>query len=231
MARHLIVSATQFEIQPVLQRLDMHSMFEGTQGAAFRRGSQNVDVLVSGVGQMQTSFHLGQALMREQYSSVLNFGIAGSFRPQFAKCSLVHVVQEELADLGADDNGRAIDLFEMKLLNRNVDPFQDGVLTALPLELDSISDLPKVKSITVNRVLGAESSIAAAVAKYDPDVVNMEGAAVFYATRLSGIRCASIRAISDQVGPRDKSKWDIPGAIKNLCMKANEILDELLEQN
>jgi len=230
MTRHLIVSATQFEIQPILERLDMLTMFEGAQGAAFRSGPRNVDVLISGVGQMQTSHHLGQALIRNHYSSVLNFGIAGSFREQYTKYSLVRVVQEELADLGAEDNGRLIDLFEMKLLDPNVFPFKSGALRAPLLELNSLSGLPDVKSVTINRVLGSESSIAAVVAKYDPDVVNMEGASVFYACSLAAVPCTSVRAISDKVESRDKSKWDIPGAIKSLCIKANEILDELLKR-
>lgn len=229
MKRYLIASATVFEIRPLLERLGMQSQFEAVSGACFRQGPKSVDVLVFGVGQMQAAYHLGKTLSEQRYSAVLNFGIAGSFNDAFPKCALVQIVQEQLADLGAEDGTRMLDLFEMKLLDPQSAPFRDGALVPASLELACLRDLPKVKSITVNRVLGTETSVAAAEAKYHPDVVNMEGAAVFYACASLDIPCVAVRAISDKVGPRDKSQWDIPGAIRILCTRANQILDELLK--
>ena len=205
----------------------MQSLIEANGRPGFQEGVANFDVLVFGVGQMQAAYHLGQVLAQRRYASIFNFGIGGSFKDEFSKGSLVHIVQEELADLGAEDGDRQLDLFEMKLINPDSPPFQSGALRPATLELNCLKDLPKVKSITVNRVLGTAASVSAAEKRYQPDVVNMEGAAVFYACASLKLPCVAVRAISDKVGPRDKSQWDIPGAIRNLNAMANKILDEI----
>jgi futalosine hydrolase len=79
----------------------------------------------------------------------------------------------------------------------------------------------------VNRVLGNDAAIARAAAKYDPDVVNMEGAAVFYACALRGLQCIELRAISDKVARREKSAWNISGAVEAVCAKGHDLLMEI----
>lgn len=227
MKRTLIVSATLLEIKPLLERLGLDSLFAGNVTENYRRGPGNFDVLISGVGQMQTAYWLASMFARENYSAALNFGIAGSFRDSLPKCAVVRVESEELADLGAEDGEQNLDLFEMKLLNPDLAPFSKGALRGPHLLLRSLEHFAPARSITVNRVLGSETSIRKVVADYDPDVVNMEGAAFFYACSLANIPCASIRSISDRVAPRDKRAWDIPGAVRALCDAAAPIIAEL----
>lgn len=222
-SRYLIVAATIGEIEPLLESIAPVSASE----RPVIRGRGRFDALVTGVGQMQTAFHLGQALSRGQYAGVLSLGIAGSFKDRYARCSLVQIVQEDLADLGAEGDERHLDLFEMKLLARNEPPFIEGALRSSGPALSCLAELPQVRSVTVNRVLHSPAAIRDVELRYAPDVVNMEGGAIFFVCGHLQVPVIAVRAISDKVGKRDKSQWDIPGAVKNLCTKGREILLEL----
>ena len=87
-------------------------------------------------------------------------------------------------------------------------------------------ELPRVRSVTVNKVLSSERSIEIIKNKYSPHIVNMEGAAVYYSALLSKTPCVEVRSISDYAGERDKSKWKIDGAIRSL----NRIIQQIYEQ-
>lgn len=212
----LLVVATALEITPWLaaQGLPVPPGEKGLAGTLLE--TPRCDVLITGVGQMQCAAHLGRVLAGGRYSRVVNAGIAGSFSPQFAKGSVVLVAEEALADLGAESPAGLLDAFDMGLVATDAPPFDQGWLRALPAWFPSDLALPCVRSVTVNRVLSDAASIAWVRERYAPDIVNMEGAAVFYTCLAQGIPCLELRAISDFVGPRDKASWDLPGALRAL---------------
>jgi futalosine hydrolase len=76
--------------------------------------------------------------------------------------------------------------------------------------------IPAVSGITINTTTGSQDVVTAMKARYNPDIESMEGAAFFYTCIKEGIPFVQIRAISNYVEPRDKSKWNIPLAVKNL---------------
>jgi futalosine hydrolase len=76
--------------------------------------------------------------------------------------------------------------------------------------------LKSVKGITVNTVHGNEAAIEKVRQLYKPDVESMEGAAFFAACKGTAKNYVQIRAVSNYVEKRDKSKWQMPLAIKNL---------------
>jgi len=76
--------------------------------------------------------------------------------------------------------------------------------------------LKKVKGITVNTVHGNDVSIEKVKQLYHPVVESMEGAAFFAACTGTKGNSVQIRAISNYVEKRDKEKWQMPLAIKNL---------------
>jgi futalosine hydrolase len=210
----LLVTATAFEVQPTLLSEGFEAEFASGLGAAgaLARG-QRFDCLVTGVGQLQCAAHLSALLARNQYRAVIQAGLAGSFHSKYPKLSVVCVAEEILADLGAESNGSYLDLIEMGLLQAQQAPFKDGVLHANEAGLFDSRALPRVRSVTVNRTLGDPLSIGWVTDRYSPDIVNMEGAAMFYVCLLAGVPFMELRAVSDMVGPRDKSQWDIPGAV------------------
>lgn len=211
----LVVASTQFEIAESIRReVGIPAEGLGEPGALLR--GKRCDFLITGVGQLQCGVHLARALSRSSYAQVIQAGIAGSFTPDIPIGSAVVVDEEVLGDLGAEDHGNFLDLFDMGLLGKEVSPFQDGRLKASALQLRSLEELPRVRAVTVNRVLSEERSIAWIRERYAPQVVSMEGAAFLYACLVANVPCCSIRTISDLVGPRDKAAWRIPEAVKAL---------------
>lgn len=213
----LLVSATVLEVAPTLKRLFPSRALPagaGVPGTVFE--FEELDCLVTGVGQMLCAVHLTKRLAKVSYSAAIQAGLAGSFSQELPKCSVALVGEEHLADLGAEDRSKFLDLFEMGLLSPDSPPFEAGRLVAPTLSWASLEKLPRVRSLTVNRVLSHADSIAWVVERYQPQVVNMEGAAFLYCCLEAGLPCASLRAVSDFVGPRDKSSWDIPGAVAAL---------------
>jgi futalosine hydrolase len=222
----LLVTATLFEVAPLLDRLGVeNARVMGAPGQVLELG--DITCLVSGVGQLQCAVHLASLLARGSFSMVVQAGLAGSFSDELPKGSVVQVVEEVLGDLGAEDNGGFLDLFEMKLLGVDDPPFSDGVLKTTPYTGQALADYPCVRSVTVNRVLSESRSIEWVVQRYAPAVVNMEGAALFLACIKHEVPFVELRSISDRVGPRDKAKWDIPGAVRALDDALSRLLIEL----
>jgi futalosine hydrolase len=183
--RTLVVAATTLEIAPLLLR-ETGTQFEGMGSPGSLIQGRSCDFLISGVGQLLCGVHVTRAVSAGAYDRVIQAGIGGSFDPLLEIGSVVVVAEEVLADLGAEDQGSFLDLFDMGLLRRDEHPFTDGVLKAPPLDFKAVSLLRRVRSATVNRVLSEEHSISWVKKQFQPKVVNMEGAAFFYAlTRLS----------------------------------------------
>jgi futalosine hydrolase len=90
-----------------------------------------------------------------------------------------------------------------------------------------IDSLKKVKGITVNTVHGNELSIEKVKQFYHPDVESMEGASFFAGCTKTSGDFIQIRTISNYVEKRDKSKWQMPLAIKNL----NDFLINFINSN
>ncbi len=205
----LLVSATKFEVLPFAKML---SKKQGNLWTC-KIGIHKVDVLITGVGMTATAFSLGKYLNRK-YDLALNVGVAGSFNKKFPVGSLVNVVSDCFADLGAEDGNKFIAADKLGL---GVSNFQ----TTTPMhfgknKIKLLSGLPKVNGITVNMVHGNISSIKRIVKSFNPDVESMEGAAFFYACKESNIPSLQIRAISNMVEKRNKKKWNMNLAIKNL---------------
>jgi futalosine hydrolase len=187
------------------------------------------DVLISGVGQLQSAVHITARLAASPgYDVVIQAGLAGSFSDRFGKCSVVSVHEEVLADFGAESDSGFLDISDMGLLAPDQPPFVDALLKNPHQELLARIELPCVRSATVNRTLSDPRSIGWVEGRYKPEVVNMEGAALFHACLTCGVPFLEIRAISDRVGPRNKSTWDIPGAVAALNISLREVLPRFL---
>ena len=191
----LIVAATRAELGDFFVRFNLPEK-EFIENDTF-------DLLITGVGMTATAFQLGQHL-NQKYDLVLNVGIAGSFDLGIPLGSLISVETDIIAELGAEDHDQFIAIDELG--------FGENTFKATY----SITDLPKVKAITVNKVHGNAVSIASMKQRLSPEIESMEGAAVFYACNLLQVKCAQVRSVSNYVEPRARENWKIGLAIKNL---------------
>lgn len=225
----LVVAATLPEIKPLMSSLGQSEAKEfSTKTIHYHQLS--IDTLITGVGLMHTAYFMGKVLAKNTYDLALQFGIAGSFRKDIAPGVTVNVVEEVVADLGAEDKNNFLDATELHLLPPDQFPYQAGKL--LNTTVDSVygvSALKKVKGISVNKVHGYQYSIDKIILKYDPDVESMEGAAFFYACFMERLPCLQIRAVSNYIEDRNKDRWNIPLAIGNLNKIALKIIHHITE--
>lgn len=217
----LLVSATREEIEQVIQHLSREWIKH--KDNQFTWGQLNVQCLVTGVGGVATAMHLGNAFAQTKPNLAIQAGFAGSFKKDLEVGTVVHVIEEQFADLGAEDrDGSFIDIFQLSLAERSAFPFSDGKL--VNAEAARFAFLQPVKGITVNKVHGFEPSVKTVRKMYDPDIESMEGAAFFYSCLYFNVPFIEVRAISNRVEPRNRESWDIELARKNLSTALIEIL-------
>ncbi len=223
--RTLVVSATALEVAPLIER-EVGSRLDGVGTPGTLLSGARCDILITGVGQVACAAHVSRALMSGKYARALQAGIAGSFTLDIPIGSVAVVAEEGFADLGAESHGSFLDLFEMGLLREDVAPFSGRFLVAPTFEGASLAGLPRVRSVTVNRVLSEAHSIAWVRERYSPSLINMEGAAFFYVSLLYNVPFVALRAVSDMVGPRDKGAWRIAEAVAALDGVLSRVVGE-----
>ena len=100
------------------------------------------------------------------------------------------------------------------------------MVNADPPPFPALRALPAVAAITVNTVHGDEASIAAVVARLNPQVESMEGAGFMHSCLIHKVPFAQVRAVSNMVERRNRDAWRMPVAIRSVCNTALDILDE-----
>lgn len=221
----LIVAATLSEIEPLLKKLNP-TVIQNQQFFTININKHQIDFLITGVGMVATSYHLTKHLANKHYELAINMGIAGSFTKDLQIGEVVEVKEDRFADLGVEDKEVFKDVFDIGLVNPNEYPYEMGIIKNKTL---FSSDLKSVKAITVNKVHGYQPNIDKIIEKYHPDIETMEGAAFAYVCSLEKISCSQIRAISNYVENRDKSKWDIGKATAELCTAAYNIISKIIK--
>jgi futalosine hydrolase len=230
--RILLVSATAAEIGPVTAGLRSstrsRSLGAGREIATHFLDDHEVDVLVTGVGMVATATWCSLVLSRERYDVALNLGVCGTFDRALALWSVVHVISDRLAELGAEDGDAFLSLHDLRLLDENEPPFVRGrLLNQVPPVSATLASLPAVDGITVNTVHGRDQSIAAVTARLAPQVESMEGAAFMYACLVHEQPFAQVRAVSNVVERRNREAWKLAEAVTGLGAVSLRMLSEL----
>ena len=82
-------------------------------------------------------------------------------------------------------------------------------------------------AVTVQTVSGLPEKTKQLIKGFMPQIESMEGAAFFYVCILEDLPFIELRSVSNEVGERDRSKWNITLALDSLN-KANKKLLEAL---
>lgn len=211
----LLVSATKQEIAPFLQGIKVDT--GNLVLSSHRYKGHVVDVLITGVGIAQTAYYLGKYLT-DKYDLAINAGICGSFNPAIKLGELIQVSEDHFADLGAEDDDKFISVSELGL------PAAYYVKNEHPYD---VANFRQVRGVTVNTTHGNEASIQKFSARIKADVESMEGAAFIWACNQQKVKCLQLRAVSNYVEKRDRSKWKIGEAITSLTEGLNDIFNAL----
>jgi futalosine hydrolase len=196
----------------------------------FRMEKHTVDVLVPGVGMLVTAYHMGRQLGSVRYDLAVNAGIAGSFRPDLPIGEVVEVTEDCVTELGAEEENGMVSFFELGLMDPDAHPYRQGKLVNdRRMSIPALEKLRKVTGSTVNTLHGFADGIKRVKFNSSADVETMEGAAFLYSCLSAGIPCTQIRSVSNFVAERDKAKWDVKLALKNLNAFLGIVFGELLD--
>ncbi len=225
--RILIVASSNSDVKQLADKMDFVQKINPNY-ITYKYGTLSVDILITGIGSVFTTYNLTKAINANSYELLINVGIAGSFDYFLEQGFVVNVVQDQFADLGIEENNKFYTLSEKELMNENLHPFNKEILKYKGnYEIDEVDALIPVKAITVNTMISDQESIDRLKTRFNPEIITTEGAAFFYVCLLEKIPFLQIRAISNYVEIRKVENWNIPLALKNLTLSIIEIFDEL----
>ena len=214
----LLVAATRFEIEPFLRQL-------GNKQSPLNR--HDIDVLITGVGQVNTTYSLTIKLMDKKPGLVIQAGIAGAFTDRLPLGETVFIRQDAFGDLGTEEKQHFTTIFDAGFADKNEPPFSNGWLINTNTSIFDTSNLKTVNGITINKISDSLLQQQQLVQQFDADAESMEGAAFHYVCLRQQVSFLQIRSISNAVGERDKTKWAMKEAVNNLNNELEKILVNL----
>lgn len=194
------------------------------------------DFMLTGIGTTSTCYRLTKKIIEAKcnnkpYDLIINIGIAGSFDIENFPLGEASIIEKEyFGDLGFETMFGFQTLFQYELLDANSFPYQGGALLLNKMSgvYDKLTNIAtKSCGVTVQTVSGDPNKVSSIKKRFDPQIESMEGAAVYYVCLLEKVKFFELRTVSNQVGERDKSKWNIPLALSSLTNKCNQIIEIL----
>ncbi|MFP3390939.1 futalosine hydrolase [Brevibacillus sp. SIMBA_040] len=211
--RVLVVTSVEAERDAVLRGLQDDNRFT---------------LLVGGVGPACAAASTASMLATNEYDLVICAGICGGFSGRAEVGSLVVASEIICADLGAETADGFCDVDELGFGSARV--AVDKELATQVTEAIASKSLPvKMGQVLTLSTVTGTAETAAALAKRMPDAAGeaMEGYGVAIAAQQRSLPILEIRAVSNAIGPRDKSAWRIKDALIAL-EKASTVLQEVL---
>jgi futalosine hydrolase len=191
-------------------------------GETLHMGGRSFVLCVTGMGPVAAGISAGEILTRyPETTGMINVGICGSFDAALLPLGCVCTAQREVwPEYGVRTETETTPLDhhmfpDLPLAAPNelvLDP--EGAAALMGLSLPET--WARGVSLTVAGVSGCPGRANFLRRKYAAAVENMEGFALALAARRRGLPFLEIRTVSNQVGERDKNKWDFRGALNAL---------------
>jgi len=169
--------------------------------AATERELDGRDGLVCGVGPVEAAAATARALALRDWRAVLHIGVAGG--RDLATGTIVIGAEAIYCDLSA----------AIRLVDRV--PADPRLIAAAQQVIPGAQFLPIGTSAAVGRT-GREVAVEA-----------MEGFGVLRAAALAGVPAVEIRAISNQIGEPDRSRWQVTEAIDALSRETPALIAQI----
>ena len=201
----LLAAATTFEIQPTIDAL----------GNRPDIGPHRIRPLITGVGGIATTWSLMRQVAGDRPDLIIQAGIAGSLQ-QRSPGEVVVVAEDTQADIGVWEDDRFKTVFDMQLADGESAPYTRGRLINPYRRLMALTNLEAVAALTVNEITTSAERIRWYQQNTSAVVESMEGAPLHYIGLQEHVPFLQLRSISNKVGVRDKTQWDIRGAIAAL---------------
>ena len=208
----LVVAATLMELEPFLKK------------------NPETNFIITGIGEINTLYHLAKHATSKKFDWVIQVGIAGSYDPsvKLGESFLIH--KDCFADFCVFEQDQIISPFELGFIDKNEKPYADGWLVNNHVNMIN-ANVSKINASTVNMITDNKSFIHLLKQKYNAVAETMEGAAFHYFCIQEQLPFLQIRGISNYVGERDKSKWKIKEAIASSNQSLENIISDLQKNN
>ncbi len=214
-----ISSATTGEWMPSF--LDINELYTG------KSKKLKIHFHQSGVGMLSSTASLTQLCLEEKPCLIIQIGIAGCYNNSIPLKSVFTIKEESLADMGVEEDNKWKDIFDLKLEKSSYFPFEKRKIVNHFLEEFNLLNLKEVSAVTVNQITSTQKRKEQIEKKYNPTLESMEGASLHYVCNKFQIPFIQIRAVSNYVGERDKSKWVLKDALEVLNKTTLQFVDAL----
>ncbi len=212
----VIACATALETGPLRRHLD---------------GLEGIEVVVTGVGLLETGVVLGRRLVAGSRPDLLFcLGVGGGFsRAGVEVLDICIAGSEIIADFGIPDGERVIP-FSDSGINPPFDFVADqaGVAGMRKLFQDHGIGCHCGPFLSVNAVTATEARMDALWRQYRPVCENMEGAAVARVAAEFDLPWLEVRCVSNPVGRRDRGNWKLAAAASRLAEVMGPVIKGLL---
>src|SRR5690349_16005309 len=205
----LVCAATVMEITPFLNEYNTFLP------------AASIDVLITGIGLTATTYNLTKYLSLKKPDLIIQAGVGGCFDNKLELGSVLAIKQETIADESVIELKSLKTLFDLKLVPQNRFPYTKGWLINPDSRLLKNTKLKVVKGISVNEITTLKQKVDFYRKAFNPVVESMEGAALHYICLMEKVTFLQIRSISNYIGERNKTKWNMKESIVNLN---NELL-------
>jgi futalosine hydrolase len=180
-----------------------------------------IERLICGIGPVEAGIALARRLATERYDRILNIGVAGGFAPRVDVGSCVIVTDEYYLDLGREDGD------ELKL--------PDGAQPITHVALDSAFMHEPMEygatlgpAVTSAMVTTSDERAAALRSRFVGVVSeSMEGYALARAAAEAGVPLMQLRGISNRVGERSNSGWNLEAGLQAAARLTREVFESL----
>lgn len=206
----LLCAATEMEIATTIQTLSSQE-------------KHRIEVVITGVGLMTSTYALTKAISTHQPELVIQAGIAGTLQQEQPLGEVVVVQNETIGDLGVFEAGGFQSLFDLKLLSTDLSPWKDGQLVN-EHDILNKTGLKLVNGVTVNEISTDQQTIHYYRNQLKAEIETMEGAALHYVGLMEKIPFLQIRSLSNYIGERNKSKWEMKKSILHLNRELQRLL-------
>ena len=188
-----------------------------------------LEVVVAGVGPVAAAIGTAAAVRRFPGASlVISAGIAGGFSGRAAVGDIAVADRITFADLGARTDAGFLTLAEMGL--RQESSYSDIDARVHERIAQAPVSVVRGEILTLACMTGTDDDAAQLAARHPRAIAEaMEGFGVAAAAHDSGLPFAEIRAVSNTIGKRDPTTWNIPGAFDALAQAFAVLLKEPLE--
>lgn len=226
--RHSSTSAAATKLEP--QAESVSSQPECTEkNHTVSLPQLHFDVVLAGVGSAAAAVHTTRALLASPmpYDLVINAGIAGGFKGRAEIGTLVVASEIICADLGAESEEGFISIDKLgfgSAYAAAAKPYSAHLAKALgEAQLSAVH----ASILTLSTVTGTRESAEELLARFPEAAAEaMEGFGVAAAAEAANVPVIELRAISNPIGPRDRSAWRIGDALRALeaaCVVLKEV--------